>query len=144
MIFPASLRLSEAERNKRGEMQFLCRKLHFPAFQCGSLGLDPTTFITMVFVPFFTCFFGCCPDMPQPYPPAPSVFCFLLFFFFTRENNYMHPIYCVCKLLSVGFQHCLTFAYSKTVYRHCLVAITPKENRNNAVFLLLICRELWN
>ena len=53
----------------------------------------------------------------------------------------MHPIYCVCLLLSVGFQHCLTFAYSKVVYRHCLVAITPKENRINAVFLSLICRE---
>ena len=56
----------------------------------------------------------------------------------------MNPIDCVCKLLSVGFQHCLTFANSKTVNRHCLVAITPKENGNNAVFLLLICRELWN
>ena len=53
----------------------------------------------------------------------------------------MHPIYFVCKLLSVGFQHCLTIAYSKTVYWHCLVAITPKGNRINVVFLSLICRE---
>ena len=53
----------------------------------------------------------------------------------------MHPIYFVCKLLSVGFQHCLTIAYSKTAYWHCMVAVTPKENRINVVFLLLICIE---
>ena len=53
----------------------------------------------------------------------------------------MHPIYFVCKLLSVGFQHCLKIAHSKIVYWHCLVAITSKENRINVVFLLLICRE---
>ena len=39
----------------------------------------------------------------------------LLFVFYTRENNCMHPIYFLCKLLSVGFQHCLTIAYSKAV-----------------------------
>ena len=46
----------------------------------------------------------------------------------------MHPTYFVFKLLSVGFQHFLIIAYSKTVYWHCLVAITPKENHgsNNA------------
>ena len=67
----------------------------------------------------------------------------LLFVFYTRENNCMHPIYFLCKLLSVGFQHCLTIAYSKAVWWHCLVAITPKENHINVVFLSLICRE-WS
>ena len=107
VIFSASLRLSEAEH----------RNSTFPAFQCGGLGRDPTTFITMVFVPFLACFLGAVQTCPSPtHPPH----LYLFFAFFTRENNCMDPISCVCKLLSVGFQHCLTFAYSKTVNRHCL------------------------
>ena len=57
-IIPASLQLSEAEHNERGVMQFLCRKFTFYVFQCRGLGRDPTAFISVVFMPFFTCFLG--------------------------------------------------------------------------------------
>ena len=46
----------------------------------------------------------------------------------------MHPIYFVCKLLSVDFQHCKT-----------IMALSgsnnTQKNHINIVFLSLICRE---
>ena len=94
----------------------------FPAFQCG-LGQDPTAFITLVSRHSSLDFLGAVQTSCSP-THLPHLY---LFVFFTRKNNCMHQIYFVCKLLSVGFQHCLTIAYSKTVYWHCLVAIMLKS-----------------
>ena len=91
----------------------------FPAFQRGGLGRDPTTVISTVFAPFFTCFLGAVQTCRSPTDPP-----HLYLYSSVREDNCMQPIFCVCKYF------CLTFAYSEAV---CLVAITPKENRINTV-----------
>ena len=55
---PASLWLSEAERNKEERCSFSSGNSSFPALQRGGLGQDLTSFLTTVFTAFFTCFLG--------------------------------------------------------------------------------------
>ena len=74
----ASLRLSEAERNERGETQFLCRKYHVSRFSCGGLGRDPTTFITTVFCAILHLFFWVLARHAAAQPTRPICICFLL------------------------------------------------------------------
>ena len=108
----ASLRLSEAERNERGETQFLCRKWRFSRFSVQRFGSRSKHVYHIRFRAILHLFSWVLSRHATALPTHP-ICIGLLFVFYTRENNCMHPIYFLFKLLSVGFQHCLTIAYSK-------------------------------
>ena len=128
-------RMGEVEHNERGEMQFILQEVTlFPPFSV-QVWVELQPCLSQWFSRHSSLVFWVLSRHAAALPTCPICICFLL------KEKITVCIHFIVFVNYSGFQHCLTCAYSKAVYWHCLVAITPKETRINAVFLFLICRE---